>query len=137
MLKLKKISLVVLIIGYMAAGVNHFRVPGFYIQIIPKYFPDPEVLNILAGCCEIGFAILLIFATTREFAAWGIVFMLIAFIPVHLQMILDSPYKLGQSVVSPVILWIRLIVMQPLLIWWAWWYTEVWKKKNSRVIPKA
>src|ERR1700761_9630205 len=125
MLKLKKIGLVLLITGYLLAGLNHFRVPEFYIRIIPHYFPHPEILNVIAGCCEIGFAVLLVFAKTREFAAWGIVFMLIAFIPVHLQMILDSPYKLGHSIGSPAILWIRLIIIQPLLIWWAWWYTEI------------
>ena len=131
MKKLKKAGLVLLVTGYLAAGANHFRVPAFYVQIIPPYFPHPEMLNVIAGCCEITFAILLIFTKTREFAAWGIVFMLIAFIPVHLQMVLDSPYKLGGSIVSPIILWIRLIILQPLLIWWAWWYTDgAWGRKN-------
>jgi uncharacterized membrane protein len=129
--RLKKISLVILIIGYLAAGINHFRVPAFYIQIIPHYFPHPEMLNIAAGCCEIIFAILLIFTKTRKFGAWGIVFMLIAFIPVHLQMIIDSPYKLGNAVASPLLLWVRLIILQPLLIWWAWWYTEIKSDKKS------
>ena len=131
MKKLKKASLALLVIGYLLAGFNHFRVPAFYIDIIPSYFPHPELLSMIAGCCEIGFAILLIFTKTREFAAWGIVFMLIAFIPVHLQMVLDSPYKLGGAIVSPVILWIRLIILQPLLIWWAWCYTDgKWGRKN-------
>ena len=131
MKKLKKAGLVLLVISYALAGINHFRVPDFYIHIIPPYFPYPNILNIVAGCCEIGFAILLIFAKTREFAAWAIVFMLTAFIPVHLQMVLDLPYKLGGSIVSPVVLWIRLIVLQPLLIWCAWWYTDgPWGLKN-------
>jgi uncharacterized membrane protein len=129
--KLKKVSLVLLITGYLAAGVNHFRVPAFYIAIIPPYFPHPKILNTIAGCCEIGFALLLIFTKTREFAAWGIVFMLIAFIPVHMEMVRNIPYKLGDSIVSPLILWIRLVVLQPLLILWAWWYTDgKWGRKN-------
>jgi uncharacterized membrane protein len=127
--KLKKISLVLLIIGYLAAGVNHFRVPAFYIAIIPPYLPHPEIINIVAGCCEIGFAILLIFAKTREFAAWGIVFMLIAFIPVHIEMVRYAPFKVGDSMVSSMVAWVRLVVLQPLLIWWAWWYTEIIKQK--------
>ena len=118
-----------LITGYLAAGVNHFRVPAFYIQIIPSYFPRPEILNVIAGCCEIGFALLLIFAKTREFAAWGIVFMLIAFIPVHLGMARHAPFKVGDSIVSPLFAWARLVVVQPLLIWWAWWYTDIVKHK--------
>ena len=122
MKKLKKVSLVLLITGYLAAGANHFRVPAFYIAIIPPYFPHPQILNIIAGCCEIGFALLLIFAKTREFAAWGIVFMLIAFIPVHIEMV-RAPYRMGGSQVSPLLAWVRLVVIQPLLIWWAWLYT--------------
>ena len=118
-----------LIIGYLAAGLNHFRIPAFYIAIIPPYLPHPEIFNAIAGCCEIGFAILLIFAKTREFAAWGIVFMLIAFIPVHMEMVRNVPYRLNGSTVSPIIAWIRLLVIQPLLIWWAWWYTEIIRTK--------
>jgi uncharacterized membrane protein len=124
MIKLKKIGLVVLILAYLGAGINHFRIPDFYIHIIPGYFPHPEILNIIAGICEISFALLLVFAKTREFGAWGIVFLLIAFIPVHLQMVREHPYMLGSVKVNPVLAWVRLVVLQPLLIWWAWWYTD-------------
>ncbi len=127
--KFKKISLLVLVIGYFLAGINHFRSPDGYIKIIPSYFPHPELLNIAAGICEIAFAVLLIFAKTREFAAWGVVFMLIAFLPVHTQMVRDAPFMLGTLKVTPLIAWIRLVVLQPLLILWAWWYTEIYKPK--------
>jgi uncharacterized membrane protein len=123
--KLKKTGLILLVIGYLLAGINHFRIPDFYVSIIPHYFPHPEILNIIAGICEISFALLLIFAKTREFAAWGIVFLLIVFIPVHLEMVRVHPFMLGAVKVNPVIAWVRLAVLQPLLIWWAWWYTDV------------
>jgi len=129
-IKLKKVCLVLLIIGYLAAGANHFRIPAFYIQIIPPYLPHPEMLNVIAGCCEISFAILLIFAKIREFAAWGIVFMLIAFIPVHMEMVMHAPCRVGGSTIPPVLAWIRLVILQPLLIWWAWWYSDgEWGRK--------
>jgi uncharacterized membrane protein len=129
--KLKKISLIALILGYLVAGINHFIHPEGYIKIIPAYFPIHATLNILAGCCEVSFALLLIFAKTREFAAWGIIFMLIAFIPVHTQMVRDAPFMLGTLKVTPLIAWIRLVILQPLLIWWAWWYTNpAFKRKN-------
>jgi uncharacterized membrane protein len=124
MSKLKKTSLVILIIGYLLAGANHFKSPDSYIKIIPSYFPHREILNLLAGFCEITFAALLIFPKTRVFAAWGIVFMLIAFLPVHIRMARDAPFRLGNLQVTPLIAWIRLMVLQPLLIWWAWWYTD-------------
>jgi uncharacterized membrane protein len=125
--KLKKASLVALVTGYLAAGINHFRVPAFYIAIIPPYLPHPQIVNQIAGCCEIGLALLLIFSKTREFAAWGIVFMLIFFIPVHIEMVRNVPCRLSGAVVSPMFAWIRLIVLQPLLILWAWWYTTTEK----------
>jgi uncharacterized membrane protein len=122
--KLKKISLIALFFGYLAAGANHFIHPEGYIKIIPAYFPHHSILNLLAGFCEAAFAILLIFAKTRAFAAWGIVFMLIAFIPVHTQMVRQAPFMLGTLKVTPLLAWVRLVILQPLLIWWAWWYTD-------------
>ncbi|MGZ3822145.1 MAG: DoxX family protein, partial [Mucilaginibacter sp.] len=66
---LKKASLVVLILFYIVAGINHFRSPDSYIRIIPHYLPYPSALNILAGCFEILFGLMLIFPKTRRIAA--------------------------------------------------------------------
>ena len=121
----KKILLVLQIIFYLGAGLNHFRDPASYILIIPTYFPYPNTLNIIAGVCEILFATLLIFQRTRKWGAWGIVLLMIAFIPVHVQMVIDAPFVLGGTwTVTPLIAWVRLIILQPLLILWAWWYTK-------------
>jgi len=119
---LKKISLVLLIIGYVAAGINHFRIPQFYIGIIPAYMPFPNILNTLAGVLEIAGGLGLIFKSTRQFAAWGIVLLLIAFIPVHTAM-LSGHTQLNGAHVQPVWAWVRLF-FQPVLIVWAWWYTR-------------
>jgi uncharacterized membrane protein len=120
----KKISFVVLILFYLAAGVNHFRSPDSYYRIIPPYIPYPVFVNILAGCFELLFGAMLIFPKTRRIAAWGIILMLLAFLPVHISMIGNAPLKLGNLLVTPFIAWVRLIVLQPLLILWAWWYTK-------------
>jgi uncharacterized membrane protein len=125
MKKLKKISLIVMIIFYLIAGSNHFRDPASYLKIIPPYLPHPEVLNILAGFFELLFAIMLIFSKTRRLAAWGIILMLIAFLPVHIQMVKDAPFLLGGTIsISPLVAWIRLVVLQPLLILWTLWYVK-------------
>jgi uncharacterized membrane protein len=119
----KTISLVVLIIAYMLAGVNHFRNPGGYLKIIPPYLPYPQVLNLLAGFFEIAFAVLMIFPATRPLAAWGIILMLIAFMPAHIYMIQNAPMKMGRLLVTPLLAWIR-IPFQVLFVMWAWWYTN-------------
>jgi uncharacterized membrane protein len=120
---LKKISLVILILSYAVLGMNHFRNPGSYIRIIPAYLPFPHFLNLAAGFFEIAFAFLLIFKETRKLAAWGIVLMLIAFLPVHIDMIIHAPMMLGDFKVTPLIAWLR-IPLQGLLILWAWWHTR-------------
>ena len=117
----KKISLILLIIGYIAAGVNHFRIPQFYISIIPAYLPYHQILNTLAGIFEIAFGLMLIFAKTRRIAACGIVLLLIAFLPVHINM-LGGHTMVNSKLVLPVWAWVRLF-FQPVLIVWAWWHT--------------
>lgn len=121
---IKKISLVILVIFYFVAGANHFYNPQSYYHIIPRYLPYPVVLNILSGFFEILFALLLISPKTKRFAVYGIILMLLAFLPVHIQMVIDAPFLLGTLTVSPLVAWIRLVVLQPLLIWWAWGHKE-------------
>lgn len=121
---LKKVSLTVLILFYLVAGANHFGSPDSYYRIMPSYIPYHVLVNILAGCFELLFALGLIFPKTRPIAAFGIILMLLAFLPVHIGMIGDAPLKVGNLLVTPLIAWIRLVVLQPLLILWAWWYTK-------------
>lgn len=119
----KKISLWVLIIGYLLAGINHFVHPAGYLSIIPSYIPFPKLMNALAGGFEMLFALLLMYAKTRPFAAWGIVLMLTAFLPVHIQMVIDAPLIVGKIYVTPLIAWIRLF-LQPVLMLWAAWHIK-------------
>lgn len=72
---------------YLLAGINHFRNPEAYYQIIPAYFSDPHLINAISGTTEILLAILLLIPLTRKFACYGIIAMLIAFIPAHIYML--------------------------------------------------
>jgi uncharacterized membrane protein len=109
---------------YFFAGVNHFVNPGFYLPLIPPYFPYPEAINWLSGVGEIVLAIALLFSSTRKPASYLIIAMLVAFIPSHVYFIqvggcipdgLCAPEWVG---------WFRLIVVHPLLIAWAWWHSR-------------
>jgi len=108
-----------MIIFYLLAGVNHFRNPEAYYKIIPPYFPDHVLINIIAGIAEITFGLLLLIPTTKKYACYAIILMLIAFIPAHIYML-----KVGFCVQGYCLpqwaLWARLLVLQPLLIFWAW-----------------
>ncbi len=120
---LKNISLVILVTGYTFAGINHFWHPEGYISIIPPYIPYPVMINILAGAFEIVFALMLIWPITRKWAVYGIILMLAAFLPVHIDMALHAPLKLGNITVTPLAAWLR-IGFQPVLMLWAWWHAK-------------
>ena len=120
---LKKVALITMVLFYFFAGINHFIKPATYINIIPPYLPWPETLNYLAGLFEILFGILLIPLKTRKYASWGIILMLIAFMPTHIYMIEQAkfnPLLLGEYTITPFIAWVR-IPLQGILILWAFW----------------
>lgn len=121
----RNLMLWVMILFYVFGGVNHFKNPSFYIPLIPPYLSLWAVeINILSGVFEILLAILLIPKQTRKLAGWGIVLMLIAFVPSHIYFIERGTFTLGTFTMSPLVSWIRLLVMQPLLILWAWWVSK-------------
>jgi uncharacterized membrane protein len=119
---LKKIMLIVMVVFYLFAGYNHFANPSFYEAIIPPYLADwSGPINSISGYIEIALALLLIPVKTRPWASWGIILMLIAFIPAHIYFIQKGSFQLGGFTVTPLIAWLRLLVIHPLLVIWAWW----------------
>lgn len=123
MSNLKKISLVFLIALYLIAGSNHFVHPDAYLKLIPPYFPFPKILNLLAGFFEVLFGLMLIFKSTRKYAVYGIILMLIVFISAHIYMIQLAPFMLGKLLVTKTAAWIRL-PLQAVLIAWACWHRK-------------
>lgn len=117
----RQISLWVMIAVYLAAGINHFVMPDFYYPLIPDYLGNKPTLNILSGIAEIAGAIGLMIPATRKWAAYGIVAMLIAFLPTHIYMITDADQLQSEGFALPVwAAWVRLLIIHPLLIGWAW-----------------
>ncbi len=115
----KTISLYLMIALYLGAGVNHFIHKKSYLAIIPPYFPNHAMINILAGIAELILGAMLIFKQTRTAAAYGIIVLLVFFIPVHIYMI-QKNICLSEIICWPWVAWVRLFPVQLLLIWWAW-----------------
>jgi uncharacterized membrane protein len=91
-----------------------------YYTIIPDYLPNPVFINFFSGAAEIILGVLFLFTKTRKIAAYGIIALLIAFIPAHIVMI-QKGFCLTNGFCLPVwALWFRLFPLQFLLMWWAW-----------------
>ena len=117
---IKRFLLILLIMLYLLAGINHFWHPAFYLRLIPPDLPNHELINVVAGVAELILGLLLIFPLTRRWAAYGIVAMLVAFIPSHVYSIELARCNAGQWCIPSAIAWVRFFVIHPFLIAWAW-----------------
>ncbi len=107
---------------YLVAGINHFVNPNSYYGLFPPYLkPYAVQLNIAAGIAEVALGLLLLFPAVRPLAGYGIILMLVAFIPSHVYMIQMGTFPMFGFNVSPAISMVRLVVFQPLLAYWAYY----------------
>jgi uncharacterized membrane protein len=119
-IKLKKISVWLLGMFFIVAGINHFLMPDFYLPLIPPYIPFPQVVNSVAGLVEIILGVTVLLPNYRAITSKGIILLLILFIPSHVHFILIGSCVENGLCVHPAIAWLRLVVIHPLLIFWAW-----------------
>ncbi len=104
---------------YIIAGLNHFVMPDFYYGLIPDYLLFPKMINSVAGICEVVLGAALLVPNLRKPAAWGIVVMLLAFIPAHVYFI-EIGSCVGEGLCVPEwVSWVRLLLIHPALILWA------------------
>jgi len=117
---MKTIFLYIMATAFLAAGIYHFANPDFYKKIMPAYLPYHLQLIYISGACEILFGLLLLPASTRIFAAWSIIILLLAVFPANIQMAINFWQKKNPY------LWIALLrlPLQLVLIWWAYIYTK-------------
>ncbi len=116
----KRIALLGLSVFFVAAGVNHFANPDFYIQMMPPYLPAHRELVAVSGVLEMLGGVAVLLPRFRSAAGVGLALLLIAVFPANLHMALNADQF---SSMSPVALYLRL-PLQILLIAWARWATK-------------
>jgi uncharacterized membrane protein len=117
---LKLTLLVVMAVFYVGGGVNHFLNPAFYLNLMPPYMPAHGAAVALSGVAEVLLGVLVLWPPTRRVSAWAIIAMLVAFMPVHVHMLVNAHLFPEASVL---VLWLRF-PMQVVLGAWAYWYTR-------------
>ncbi len=105
---------------FIVAGVLHFVFTPAYLRLMPAYLPAPLFLVRVSGVCETLGGIGLLIPAAQQFAAWGLVALLIAVFPANLTMVTD-PARFPS--IPQWAAWARLPLQLP-IIWWAWLYTR-------------
>ena len=86
-------SLYIISVFYLLAGINHFWHKEFYIRIMLPWIHWHIELVTTSGVFEMLFTLLLIPDAVRRVAAWLIIVLLIAVFPVNIQMMLNYFHK--------------------------------------------
>ncbi|MFD0861190.1 MauE/DoxX family redox-associated membrane protein [Sungkyunkwania multivorans] len=106
---------------FIVAGGFHFIRPKAFMRIMPRYLPKHRLLVFLSGFAEVLLGVLLLIQETTTIAAWGIVLLLVSFLPVHWYMIQNKKAGLG----LPKWLLYGRLTLQFGLIYWAHSYTQL------------
>ena len=114
---LRTISVILLAMFFIPAGVNHFVNPQTYLSVMPPYLPFHEALNYISGAAEIAGGIAVLIPQLRRVAGWGLIALLIAIFPANIHMALYGIPGVG---IAPWILWLRLPFQLVFIAWVAW-----------------
>ncbi|MBT7320205.1 MAG: hypothetical protein HN851_02875 [Flavobacteriaceae bacterium] len=115
---MKKIWLilkVVLAIFLIFGGVQHFISPNNYIPFVPSFLPFTLAIIYLSGLFEILFGLALFFKKLETIGAWGILILMLLFLPIHIWDVFSKTPAIGSHNTAL----IRLPI-QFLLIFIAW-----------------
>ncbi|MFN3589978.1 MAG: DoxX family protein [Spirosomataceae bacterium] len=95
----------------------HFIQPKIFLKIVPPSFPSPLLLVYLSGIFEILGGIGLLFPMTKNFAIWGLIFLLIAVFPANIYMAKEKKF-------AKIPAWVRWgrLPHQFFVIWWLYSY---------------
>jgi len=116
---------IVLAIFLIFGGLQHFIFPINYIPFVPSFLPFTVAIIYLSGLLEILFGFALFFKKIEIIGAWGILILMLLFLPIHISDVFSETPAVGSHNAAL----IRLPV-QFLLIFIAW------KVKNNISIHK-
>jgi uncharacterized membrane protein len=87
--KTHALSITLLSMFFVAAGVNHFVHPAFYLKIMPPYLPAPLALVYVSGLFEVFGGLGVLVPRLRRIAGWGLIALLLAVFPANVHMALQ------------------------------------------------
>ena len=95
---MKKIWLllkVVLALLLIFAGAQHFTSPNNYIPFVPSVLPFTLAIIYISGLLEILFGLALFFKKLETVGAWGILILMLLFLPIHIWDVFSKTPAIG------------------------------------------
>ena len=118
--KIKTISIIIMTLFYIGAGINHFINPDWFVRIVPPILPFKITIVYISGIFEVILGCLLIFPKTRFIAGWGLILLLLAVYPANIYVALTNGKAMDTT---PMIAWARL-PFQFVFIGLAYWHSK-------------
>ena len=118
--KIKTISIIIMTLFYIGAGINHFINPDWYVRIVPPILPFKITIVYISGIFEVILGSLLIFPKTRFIAGRGLILLLLAVYPANIYVALTNGKAMDTT---PMIAWTRL-PFQFVFIGLAYWHSK-------------
>ena len=118
--KIKTISIIIMTLFYIGAGINHFINPDWFVRIVPPILPFKITIVYISGIFEVILGCLLIFPKTRFIAGWGLILLLLAVYPANIYVALTNGKAMDTT---PMIAWGRL-PFQFVFIGLAYWHSK-------------
>jgi uncharacterized membrane protein len=119
---------------YLVAGVVHLVAPDEFLPIVPDFVPFPREVVLATGVCEIAGALALLTTRLRWLAGVMLALYAVCVFPanikhaiqgIHLPSIPDTWWYHGPR-----------LLLQPVLVWWALFCSEVinwpWQRPAAR-----
>jgi len=114
--KVKYVFSLLLGLFMIYGGVNHILKPLFYLPFVPNFFPFRETIVFLSGLLEILVGVGLFIPLFRQWSAWIVLAMMLAFLPIHIWDIFRSDPAIGSHAAALIRAPFQLIF----IAWSAW-----------------
>ena len=89
----------------MGVGIDHFRRPEWYVEIVPPFLPCKLELVLISGVAEVILGFMLLFRKMRFIAGNGLILLLVLVYPANIYLAYTNGAALDTS---PLIAWGRL-----------------------------
>ena len=120
---IKYISILVMAILYISAGIQHFIDPDWFVKIMPPFLPFHYEAVYISGFFEIILGGMLLFKNTRVIAAWGLIGLLLAVYPANIYLAFNSTPQEAIEISAFAASWVRLPI-QFIFLGLAYWHTK-------------